>query len=268
MKKKIFLAAIMLFVHTVHAQISPGQILQAGERLEYKVKWNFLRIGTIIVRTERDTTAGDSSFYRLFMTVASNPALMFLHILEFNESLVSGYDPHSRKYMGKHLNGDDSVLITYSYDPRIRRASCFEKNLRTGEIRYNSSHENVPPYVEGASLLLYARCKSHSGKAYNVPTMVGNELHNTRLEFRGEKDDLSVDIFPQHVRSVKYSGFADWSGGSSAGVSGEFNGWVSDDDAAIPLRAEMKVLLGSITIELEKWNRAGWTPPTALQTSF
>jgi hypothetical protein len=59
------------------------------------------------------------------------------------------------------------------------------------------------------------------------------------------------------VRTRKYKGFVHGQGGTSAGLSGEFTGWVSDDEAAIPLQAEMKVLLGSIHLELERWTRAG-----------
>jgi hypothetical protein len=35
----------------------------------------------------------------------------------------------------------------------------------------------------------------------------------------------------------------------------------SDDTAVIPITAEMKVILGSVKIELNQWNRKGWNSP-------
>jgi hypothetical protein len=43
-------------------------------------------------------------------------------------------------------------------------------------------------------------------------------------------------------------------------MSGEFHGWVTDDDAAVILKAEVKILLGSVRIELESYERTGWSP--------
>ena len=268
MKRMIVIAMVVLIVHLSASQAGFGQVLQPGEVLQYKVKWNFLRLGTMILRTELDTSAADSGCYRLILIVKSNPALMFMSLREYNESIINGQDPHSLRYWGKHISGDDSNVINYSYDPAVHRAQCFERDLRTGELKYNTTLDNAPPYVEGASLIFYARCKSHSGKMYGVPTLIGSELHKTRLEFDGGREELSVAAFPQPLRALKYTGFADWKGGSSAGMSGEFTGWVSDDNASVPLRAEVKIILGSITIELEKWNRPGWNPPSLLQTSF
>jgi hypothetical protein len=242
-------------------------VFQAGEELQYKVQWNFMRLGTIVLRTERDTSSQDSSLYRVTMNVESNPALVFISIHEHNESLVSRFDVHSMKYLGTHCSGGDSSEIQYTYDRASRRVSYAEKDLRGGTLRYSGTLENVPPFVEGASLLFYARHKSHSGKAYGVPTMVNNRLHKTRLDFSGAAEDLEIDAVPHPVRSLRYGGTAEWKGGTSAGLSGEFTGWVSDDDAAIPLRAEMSVLVGSITIELEKWKRDGWVPPCAVQST-
>ncbi len=267
MKQIILLAAVAFISHTSVSQNCPEKVLRAGEELQYKVKWNFLRVGTIILRTEHDTTTGDTGHYRLIMTVESNPMLAFLRIHEYNESCVLATDPHSLHYLGKHASGDDSTLITYSYDPMTRRARCLEKDLRTGETRFSTTLEDAPPFVEGASLLLYARTRCHTGKAYGVPTMVGNGLHKTHLDFSGEKEKVNVDALRSPIFAIRYTGSADWKGGTSAGLTGEFCGWVSDDDAAVPLRAEMKVFLGSITIELEKWVRPGWAPPSDLQSS-
>jgi hypothetical protein len=45
------------------------------------------------------------------------------------------------------------------------------------------------------------------------------------------------------------------------GLTGPFEGWFSNDDARVPIRANMEVMLGSVKVELIGWNRGGWNPP-------
>jgi len=119
----------------------------------------------------------------------------------------------------------------------------------------------VPRYVEGPALFFFTRWKSVSRAVFHVPTLVDGNIAETRLDFRRKKERVEISAWADPIRTRKYEGFAAWKGATSAGLSGEFTGWISDDDAAVPLRAEMKVLLGSIIIELERWQRKGWVPP-------
>lgn len=41
-------------------------------------------------------------------------------------------------------------------------------------------------------------------------------------------------------------------------LNGDFEGWFSTDNRRVPLAARMKVFVGSVYIELEKWVK--WTP--------
>jgi len=50
--------------------------------------------------------------------------------------------------------------------------------------------------------------------------------------------------------------------GGNYGLSGKFEGWFSDDDAHIPIKAKMNVYVGSVVIELVKWKRGSWNPPS------
>ncbi len=249
------------------AQGRSGDYLLTGEVLQYKVKWNFLRLGTITVRTLRDTASPDPSLFRLVMIVESNPDLGVVDIREFNESIVRASNLMSLRFRGKHRYGDNVTEMTFSYDTAHRSAACFERDCRTGGILVADTLHDVPPYVEGASLLLYSRSLLHCGRVVRVPTMVGGKLSSTTLDFTGSVEEVDVEGIEWPVRALKYTGEAEWDGGSSAGLSGSFTGWMSDDGAAIPLRAEMHVIVGSITIELEKWNRPGWTPPQAMRAA-
>ena len=40
-----------------------------------------------------------------------------------------------------------------------------------------------------------------------------------------------------------------------AGLSGRFQAWIAADEQRFPLKAKLKVFIGHVTIELEKWNQ-------------
>jgi hypothetical protein len=237
-------------------------VFQPGEELQYKVKWSFFRVGTIVIRTVRDTSWLDSSLYRVTMSIESSDGLPFVNVHDLNESLVNVADVMSRAYFGKQGRADDCDEIRFQYDDVNHRAFYFEKYPDKDKPVRQAIIECVPPFVDGASLFFYARCHSGSGKVLKVPTMAEGEIRNTVLDFTGPLEEVEIGAFDQPIRTRKYTGFMDWQGGTSAGLSGEFTGWVSDDEAAVPIQAEMKVLIGSVHLELEKWHREGWIPPT------
>ena len=243
---------------------SSNTVFSSGEVLQYKVSWNFVRLGTIVVRTTRDSASADSGLYRVKMSVRSNPDLPFISLRELNESLVSSSDATTRCYHARHCNGEDCREMQYSYDCDARKAITREATA-SGVLVYSDTIGNCPPFVDGPSLLFLARHASRRAQSLNVPTMVNGKLRNTRLNFASEEDALELDDVEGEIVCRRYTGFADWQGGGSAGLTGEFTGWVSDDEAAVPIRAEMKVILGSIVVELERWKRAGWSPPRRSQ---
>ena len=251
---------IPCFLIAQEGNVSP-KVFQSGEELHYKVKWNFLRLGSIIVRAKRDSLSTDTSVYRLVMIVRSNPDLGVVNIHEYNESVVSSHDAMSKRYYAKQCNGDDCREIRYSYDEKLHEAYSSERSLSDSTILNAETKGNAPPFVEGPSLFFACRFLAHTGKQFCVPTMVNGTINKTLLDFRFQIDKVNIDGLNRPIRARRYSGSADWKGGGSAGLSGDFTGWVSDDDAAIPIRAELKIFLGSIDIELEKWQRLGWTPP-------
>ncbi len=44
------------------------------------------------------------------------------------------------------------------------------------------------------------------------------------------------------------------------GVSGDFVGWMSADSAEIPLKGNIKVILGSVVVRLKDIKRENWKP--------
>ena len=70
---------------------------------------------------------------------------------------------------------------------------------------------------------------------------------------------VEIDAAKYPIKTVYLSGTANWTG--IYGLSGKFEGWFSDDEARIPIRAKMKLYVGDANIELVKWSRGSWQPP-------
>jgi hypothetical protein len=237
-------------------------VFQSGEELQYKVKWSFFRIGTIVIRTVRDTSWLDSSLYRMTMSLESSDGLPFVNVHDQNESLINAADAMSRAYFGKQGKGDDCDEIRFQYDEVHRRVFYYEKYPDKDKPVREDIIECVPPFLDGGSLFFFARCHAGSGKVLKVPAMADGAIRTMVLDFTAPLEEVEIGAFDKPIRTRKYTGFMDWDAGTSAGVSGEFTGWVSDDEAAVPIQAEMKALLGTVHLELEKWHREGWIPPT------
>ena len=98
-----------------------------------------------------------------------------------------------------------------------------------------------------------------SGQSKTIPTLINEQKVTTRINFSGKREPVEVDAIDYPIDAVKFEGTADFVG--IFGLTGDFEGWFSNDEARVPIMAKMKVILGSVTIELMQWKRAGWTPP-------
>jgi hypothetical protein len=167
-------------------------------------------------------------------------------------------------YENRDGNGFKQV---YHFDPSTR-------NHVTGTTILNDVHS--PPltpqkfdtlqlpfdrFQDGTSILYYARAHVRDQLGVRVPTLVRGKVGYTNFYFPAERTTEEIDAVNYPISVLEFEGFAEFEG--IFGLTGDFTGWFSDDDAAIPIKAKMKVILGSITIELKEWKRAGWSPPQA-----
>jgi len=265
MKRSLILAITVLALNVPCRSQEPlprGSVLQPGEVLRYRVRWTLFRLGTVTLRTVRDSGCTGPDDVKLVMNVESNPDLSFIWIREFNECLLDTRTFAPAVFHARHRNGEQYTEIWHEVDRQHHRTVYRLQDRNTGALIESDTLPGVEWFVEGPSLFFIARCLSGTTGTRTVPTLVGGKLSTTDLRYEGEKTLVDMASSSASIRVRKFTGEAHWKGGTEAGLEGEFTGWLSDDDAAVPIAAEMKVLLGSIRLELESWTREGWTPPT------
>ncbi len=92
-----------------------------------------------------------------------------------------------------------------------------------------------------------------------MPTISMGKIGETQIYKERETTTAEIDSCKYPVRVLKFSGKLHLEG--IFGLNGDFDVWFSDDEESIPIVAKMKVLIGSIRIELKQWNHGTWRPP-------
>ncbi|MEK6649338.1 MAG: DUF3108 domain-containing protein [Bacteroidota bacterium] len=269
----IVAGALVLFCLSLRAvaQDKPGArpasplmrpALALGEELEYRVSYSFFTIGTIRLKVTDRTESAGRVMYRAEIFMDSNPSLSWLA------------DVHIRFY-----GSMDSEAFSYNWVSDDSSASGVE--FRTMEFDYPKgrmyyARGRRPPggtntitardtlairdrSQDGMSLLFFAREHAHDVRPWRIPTFVDNREAITQIKYLGRRESVEIDAVPYPVHTIYFDGTANFVG--VFGLTGGFEGWFSNDEARIPIIGRMKVILGSVKVELTKWKRGAWSPP-------
>jgi len=237
----------------------PG-MLAVGETLEYEVSYSIFALGKVKLQVLDTARRNGALVYRAQAYMDSyNVPFVNLHWLFYSE-----LDPdlYSRYFSGVDLKDSSSVSYAnyaFDYDDSCIR---IEEGIRhqKGSIKKKSDTISTI-YQDGLSLFYFARGNVHANREMNVPTFVDGKKVNTYINFMDKETSSEIDAVKYPIGTIEFNGRADFVG--IFGLTGGFSGWFSNDEAAIPIVAKMKVIIGSIRLELVKWDRPGWVPPHA-----
>jgi hypothetical protein len=245
---------------------SPSPVFQDGEVLTYKVKWAVFRLGTVTLRTFRDSTCRGPHDYKVSFYAESNPDIGIIWVRGYFESTMDAVSLVSKRLWGLERTKNTFIETRATLDQETDRLAYVTVDKNSDETLHEGTLEDVTTACQSASLLAFARSVSHTRGLYQVPTLVDQRMASTDVIFRGEMEDLEIDAMELPIRTRVCDGQTQWGEGTGvAGFAGDFTGWFSDDEAAVPIRAEAKVIVGSIVVELEEWERPGWIPPVAAE---
>lgn len=239
-----------------------AQFLQPGEELEYDVSYLGISLGKIRVVTERVDSLRGKPVVVATALMESHPNIPFLSLKALFRSWLDTSGAFSYRFEGWMRQGNDPEgygRYEFDYDRRLLFAEEWEGGRRIIQRTFPIQAR----MNEGLSLLFAARRFVHSGKSYRFPTVVTSDTSATVIHFTRRREAVIIGALPYPVRTVYFWGKANWTG--VYGLTGTFEGWFSDDEARVPIRAKMRVYVGNVTIELIRWKRAGWQPPRASQ---
>jgi hypothetical protein len=114
-------------------------------------------------------------------------------------------------------------------------------------------------FIDGLSIGFFPRRFVQATQTVVVPTVLYGKMGKTTFWFTHNVVEEEIDALDHPVRVVEVEGTTDVEG--IFGMTGDFTGYFSDDAVGVPIKGKLKVLIGTVTVELMKWNRKGWSPP-------
>ncbi len=268
MKLRI-LAFILLSASLIYSQPIPeddvvrsgffsDKEFQIGEELTYVVKYSVMSVGEVRIKVKDKKTIKGRTFYITYAYIDSYSGIPFVDLHQIYESYVD--ENLYSDYFKALILGDEYTAYTeYNFDYKKSKIHVKKGKVNPPQIWTDSTTSADKKYQDGLSIFYYARMNTGQQKNVNVPCFVTEDKVYTKLNFYEKVEGVSIDAVDYDIACVRLDGETDFI--SVFGLTGYFEGWFSDDEAAIPVVAKMKVLIGNITLELKSWKREGWSPP-------
>lgn len=249
---------VVIIVAGVCMPKAQAQVLQPGEEITYAVSYLGVNLGTIKIVNEGKQEINGKPVFKCKAYIDSRPGIPFVELHTTYESWIDPSSTSSWQFVANTKENGGWTFDKYVFDYPNKQINTekFKKNVKTESKQFAISKK----YNDGLSLFFCARQLLYAKNTAVIPTMVMEDTTRTKINFVGKIENIDIDAASYPVRTVYFNGMADWTG--VYGVTGSFEGWFSDDDARIPIKAKMKLYLGSANIELTSWKRSGnWQPP-------
>ncbi|MBN1155804.1 DUF3108 domain-containing protein [candidate division KSB1 bacterium] len=248
----LLLSIIMLVLTTAGTTKAEGSVFQyqVGEELIYKVKWAFLRLGTLRLVVNDTLQMNDRLVYHMQLYIDSNPLLFFVNMHNVYNSYI---DEHFRIQLFTAEERIDDVLYKTEYRFNYQDSTIFATLTSiedpTQIIRKEIELDEL--LLDGSSLIFYARANVHHVKEESLTTFFEAKKGRVQINFQGEKGREKIDAYAGEIETYYLDGMMDMIG--IAGLTGPFKGWFAVDSQRPPIKAKMKVFIGYVTVELEDW---------------
>lgn len=246
-------------LQTVFALPAGDAMFAVGEELVYNVSYSIFDIGSIKLQVLDTGSIGGVRVYKMKTFADSYSGLPFvdLHLVFYSEM----NDEASSLFFITHNTAKTDVkpFTRYRFDYRKMSVRYDIGTDPGGKVSASGDVAVAAPQLDGLSLFYYARKNFRQKAKVTVPVFANEKSHTTFFNFMDQTGSTEIDAVTYPVETVEFDGTLDFIG--VFGLTGYFRGFFSNDAAGIPIVAKMKVILGSVHIELTKWSRPGWTPP-------
>lgn len=265
--KKILLLLFLFFYIFVFAQIderikrhepiNPGA-LKVGEELTYVVRYTFIPIGEIKLKVLRKFNKDGRTVYETRANIDSYEGLPFV-------DLHSIYTSHvTEKFFSEFFFALDKhpygwTFTKYDFDYKKEHIIA-QRGFRDGwVVHFQDTVKINDPVQDGLSIYYFARGFARQEKSLDILTYFREILTTTKINFYKQSIPVKIDAVDYEIDCVRLDGVLGYTG--IFGLTGNYEGYFTNDEACIPVKATLKVIIGNINVELKSWKRDGWKPP-------
>lgn len=230
-----------------------NEAFKRGEKLTYRMHYGFINAGevTMTVLDENLKMGGRNTLHVVGLGNTNSSFDWFFMVRDRYESYI-----------------DEEAIIPWLFLRRVNEGGykieqneIFNPYKNTMEL--NGKKFDVPDNVQDmTSAFYYARTIDFSnakeGDIFEFPCFVDDQVWPLRIKYMG-KETINSDI--GKIRCIRFHPVVQK--GRIFKKEEDMNAWISDDKNRIPIRAEAKVLVGSIKMDLTAY--AGLANPLALE---
>lgn len=251
----IILFSLLIFTENIRPQ---SRVLQDGEELNYVVYYGFIKLGEVNMKIKKGTTENEKTMYYSKAEMKSYKGVPFVTLNTHFESdmVLEGKELYTKRFYA--IENHDDGIVTIEYKFYYDSSYVYVRKVNRGKIEKDEriNFNNNIKFQDGLSLFYNARLNSYSSDNFMVPVFMNEAETSVNYYFSAKKDEISINIFDNDLQSIRCTGTVNFEG--VFGLSGEFAGWFSDDNARIPLKSQLNVLIGNVTLELDSYKREGW----------
>ncbi|MCK9408759.1 MAG: DUF3108 domain-containing protein [Bacteriovoracaceae bacterium] len=232
-----------------------------GEELQYNVSYSIFDIGLVKMQILDTAVRNGVKVFKAKAYLDSYSGIPFVDLHQVFYSEMDA-DAYSQFFVTHNTSKPTSMpYVKYSYNYK-KNKMYYEIGVDPiGEIIRFGEEPIFEQQLDGLSLFFYARQHFKQVRKYSVPVVVNEKSYKTHFNFMNKMGSQDIDAVKYPVATIEFDGTSDFTG--VFGLTGYFQGYFSNDTAGIPIVAKMKVILGSVHVELIKWTRQGWIPPHA-----
>ncbi|MDQ1141110.1 DUF3108 domain-containing protein [Pedobacter agri] len=245
MKKLILLFILTIGVIGVYAQELPlkkDPVFQEGETLQYKLRYGFITAAEATIKvTNSDLVFDNKPTYRLTVDAQTSGTFdVFYKIRDHYDSYI-----------------DKKDLLPYFYQENIREASYKRQdkarfNQDAKKIVSNRGNFNTPTNqtFDLVSAYYFARSldisKLKVGDSFKLNYFLQDEVSALEIEYVG-KETIKSKL--GNIRCLKFS--PSIKPGRIFKKDSRLYLWVTDDGNRVPVKAQVEILVGAVTMELK-----------------
>lgn len=238
-----------------------SKVLDQGEDLKYIVYFGFIKLGEVKIKMSNVESSEGKKICNASATLKSYDGVPFVSLNNIFESEMEVVKEqlYSKKFYATEFKGKDIAKTDYRFNYDSNKVKIIKETNYKIERNESVAFNKGVKYQDGLSIFYLARLNSFANKNYIVPVYINESQSSVKYSFNINKDVVSISSVDYDVSVIKIAGVADFTG--VFGLTGEFIGWFSDDEYRVPIKAQLNVLIGSITLELSTYKKTNWKPP-------
>jgi hypothetical protein len=230
------------------------------EELVYEVSYMGIGLGTVTSRVVAIDTGKGRYLLKAECLIRSYKGVPFVTLNTVFQSTMDRYCSSVSFASRDAMEDTTHKYVQYEYTPRRDALYVFERlGNKALDYKYDTLSLDGLRWQDGLSLLFYARAHARQRFKDKVPVLMYKDKSTADIHFGIEREAMDIDKVDYEIKTVKLEGESKFTG--IFGLTGDFEGWFSDDYAAVPIYAKMHVIIGSIRLELIRWKKPGWKPP-------